>query len=99
LALSTRLSWSRAMATTAEVQFRYDPFSHEAMSDPQSFYPTLRESHPAYFIPEYDTWVFSRFEDVWNGLMDRDDFSEAEGMLFSRDQLLVHHRDDPPLPK
>lgn len=87
------------MATIAERQFLYDPFSQEAMSNPQRFYPVLRENHPAYFIPEYETFVFSRFEDVWNGLMDREHFSESEGMLFSRDQLLVHHRGDPPPPK
>ncbi len=65
------------MATVTEAPFRYDPFSHEAMSDPQRFYPVLREYHPAYFIPEYDTFVFSRFDDVWNALMDRENISEA----------------------
>ncbi len=78
--------------------FRYDPFSDEAMHNPQPLYRELRESHSPYYIAEYDTWVFSRFEDVWNGYMDRDHFSEAEGMLFTREQLLVHHRGSPPEP-
>jgi cytochrome P450 len=78
--------------------FDYDPFSDAAMRDPQPLYRSLREDHPAYFIPEYDTWVFSRFEDVWNGYMDSEHFSEAEGMLFTRDQLLMHHRCNPPAP-
>ena len=86
------------MATIAEPQLRYDPFSHAAMSDPQRFYPALRDHHPAYFIPEYDTWVFSRFEDVWNGFMDRDHFSESEMMLFSPEQLRTHHRPNPRAP-
>lgn len=83
----------------ADQEFRYDPFSREAMENPQPLYRQLRDRHPAYFIPEYDTWVFSRFEDVWNGYMDREHFSESEGMLFSREQLLCHHRGNPPKPQ
>jgi cytochrome P450 len=79
-------------------QFRYDPFSDAAMRDPQPLYRVLRDEHRAYYISDYDTWVFSRFEDVWNGYMDSAHFSEAEGMLFTRDQLLVHHRGAPPQP-
>ncbi len=78
--------------------FRYDPFSVEAMRDPYRFYPTLREEFPAYFIPEYDTYVFSRYADVWDGFMDGEHFSEAERQLFSREDLLVHHRGNPPQP-
>ncbi len=77
-------------------KFRYDPFSPEAMRDPHSFYPALREDHPAWFIPEYDTWVFSRYQDVWDGFMDAEHYSEAEGQLFVRETLLEHHRGAPP---
>lgn len=79
--------------------FRYDPFSPEAMRDPHSFYPVLRDAHPAWFIEEYDTWVFSRFEDVWTGFMDAENFSEAEMQLFAREALLEHHRGCPPEPR
>ena len=79
--------------------FAYDPFSPEAMRDPQRFYPTLREEHPAYFLPQYDTYVFSRYADVWEGFLDAEHFSEAEGQLFAREQLLTHRRGDPPKPK
>ncbi len=84
------------MATMADTTFSYDPFSQEAMRAPQPLYPALRDNHPAYFMPQYDSWVFSRFEDVWNGLMDRENFSESEGMVFTREKLLVHHRGNPP---
>lgn len=76
--------------------FRYDPFSPEAMRDPQSFYPTLREDHRAYFLPEYDAYAFTRYADVWAGFMDSEHFSEAEGQVFSRDAMLIHYRDNPP---
>ena len=79
--------------------FRYDPFSPQAMRDPHSLYPVLREDHPAYFIADYDSWVFSRFQDVWDGFMDAAHFSEAEGQLFSPEVLRVHHRGTPPAPK
>jgi cytochrome P450 len=86
------------VSDTAVVDFRFDPFSDVAMRDPQPLYQVLRDEHPAYYIPEYDTWVFTRFKDVWNGYMDSEHFSEAEGMLFTRQQLLTHHRGNPPEP-
>ena len=86
-------------ATTIDQEFRYDPYSIAAMRNPQSFYPTLREEHPAYFMPDYDAYAISRYADVWKAFMDSESFSEAEGQVFGRDQLLVHHRGDPPAPK
>ena len=85
--------------TTSTTIFHYDPFSAQAMADPHSLYPVLREEHPAWFLPEYDTWVFSRFQDVWDGFMDAEHFSEAEGQLFMREALLEHHRGNPPEPQ
>jgi cytochrome P450 len=84
--------------TETKTDFRYDPFSVEAMRDPQSFYETLREEHPAYFMPQYDGYAISRFEDNWKAYMNSSDFTESEGQIFSREQMLVHHRNDPPLP-
>ncbi|MBM3596290.1 MAG: cytochrome P450, partial [Alphaproteobacteria bacterium] len=68
------------------------------MRDPQPLYRVLRDEHPAYYIAQYDTWVFTRFEDVWNGYIDSEHFSEAEGMLFTREQLLTHLCGNPPKP-
>jgi cytochrome P450 len=79
--------------------FQYDPFSQEARRSPHDFYATLRDQYPAYFMADYDTYVFSRYADVWDGFMDAQSWSEAEGQLFSRDQLLIHHRGNPPPPK
>ncbi|TVV70960.1 hypothetical protein FOY91_17920, partial [Sphingomonas solaris] len=79
--------------------FRYDPYSDEARRDPQSLYPVLREEHRAYFMPEYDAYAISRYDDVWNAFMDAKNFTESEGQVFPRSQMLVHHRGDPPKPK
>jgi cytochrome P450 len=42
----------------------YDPFSPAVMNNPLPFYTRLRDEAPALFLPQYDTWVFSRFQDV-----------------------------------
>ncbi|PEQ13595.1 hypothetical protein B2G71_04490 [Novosphingobium sp. PC22D] len=42
-----------------------DPFSLELMTDPGPFYRALRDRDPHRYYPEYDTYFFSRFEDVW----------------------------------
>jgi cytochrome P450 len=47
-----------------ERRFDYDPFAQAVMNDPLPFYKVLRADHPAYFIPKYDSWIFSRFDDV-----------------------------------
>jgi cytochrome P450 len=85
--------------SAAEKAFAYDPFSLEAMTHPADFYKILREDHPAYYMPEYDSWAISRYADVWDGFLDAEHFSEAEGQIFSREQLRVHHRGEPPAPK
>jgi len=79
--------------------FSYDPFSLDAMTNPKRFYPTLREEYPAYYLADYDTWAISRYADVWDGFWDSKNFSEAEGQIFSREQLREHHRGNPPAPR
>lgn len=84
--------------------FTYDPFSREAMRDPQPLYRRLRADYPAYFMPDYDAWAISRFADVWEGFLDPTHFTEAEGQIVAREQMLVHHAGvaptipSPPLP-
>src|SRR5437879_2046143 len=69
----------------------YDPFSDQAMSDPFELYRALRDHAPVQWLPKYDTWVLSRFADVWEALQDRGDLSVVEGPVFERDRLLVHN--------
>jgi cytochrome P450 len=54
----------RLMATLSPDLKDYDPFSPAVMTDPLPFYARLREEAPALYLPQYDTWVFSRFQDV-----------------------------------
>jgi cytochrome P450 len=42
----------------------YDPFAKEVMDNPLPFYKWLRKEHPVYFIAKYDTFIFSKFQDI-----------------------------------
>lgn len=42
----------------------YDPFSKAVMLDPLPFYKVLRAETPILYLEKYDTFVFSRFQDV-----------------------------------
>lgn len=83
----------------AEPPFRYDPFSLEAMTDPQPYYRRLRRDFPVYPLPQYRSWVLSRFEDVWTVFLDRERFTEAEGQVFPRELLEAPDPGTVPEPK
>ncbi|MAG34117.1 MAG: cytochrome [Deltaproteobacteria bacterium] len=57
----------------------YDPYSHEAMTNPFELYAQLRRESPVHFIEKYDTWALSRFEDVWNVSLDQTHFTVSRG--------------------
>lgn len=65
----------------------YDPYSHEAMSDPFALYARLREEAPVYYMPAYDAWALSRFEDVWSASLDQKHFTATGGQ--SPGQILL----------
>lgn len=44
--------------------FVYDPFAKAVMASPLPYYKVLRDRHPVYYMEKYDTFVFSRFEDI-----------------------------------
>ncbi|WP_157217114.1 cytochrome P450 [Flavisphingomonas formosensis] len=70
-------------------EFTYDPFSIEAMTDPQPLYRQLRDAWPVYPLPQYRSWAIARFADVWSLFLDRERFTEAEGQVFARELLLA----------
>lgn len=58
----------------------YDPFSDEIIhGDPLPIYKRLRDEAPAYHLAGYDTWVLSRFEDVWKGSADTKHLTAEKG--------------------
>lgn len=62
------------------MSIHYDPFSHEAMQDPFPLYKQMRDDSPVHFMPEYNAWAFTRFEDVWKASL------MQEGVTFTAGQ-------------
>jgi cytochrome P450 len=57
----------------------YDPYSEEAMLEPQRLYALLRAHDPVHSLPRYDAWALACFDDVWRACSDTDSFSVRRG--------------------
>jgi cytochrome P450 len=81
--------------------FSYDPFDPSVMADPLAYYRTLRDEHPVYYLPQWDTYALSRFADIWDVLAINDGtFVASEGTLPAATVLATHNDGpvpDPPL--
>jgi cytochrome P450 len=88
-------------AQPAPVDFAYDPFDAQVMANPLPYYRILRDHHPVYYMPQWDTFALSRFDDVWRVLEVNDGtFVASEGTLPAASVLAKHNSgpvDDPPL--
>jgi cytochrome P450 len=82
------------------VNFSYDPFDAEVMANPLPYYRTLRDRYPVYYMPQWDAFALSRFEDIWRVLEVNDGtFVASEGTLPAASVLAQHNTgpvDDPP---
>jgi cytochrome P450 len=78
----------------------YDPFDPAVMADPLPYYRVLREHHPVYYLPQWDTFALSRFADIWDVLAINDGtFVASEGTLPPATVLARHNQGpvaDPP---
>ena len=71
------------------------------MANPLPYYRILRDEHPVYYMPQWDTFALSRFDDIWRVLEVNDGtFVASEGTLPAA-SVLAQHNDgpvaDPPL--
>ena len=57
----------------------YDPFSNEALDDPNGVYKRLRAESPVHFVEKYDSWALTLFEDIWDLSMDNEHFTTVNG--------------------
>src|ERR1700757_1411794 len=84
----------------APVDFSYDPFDAQVMANPLPYYRILRDDYPLYYMPQWDTFALSRFEDIWRVLEVNDGtFVASEGTLPAAAVLAEHNPgpvDDPP---
>ncbi|ODR04330.1 cytochrome [Mycobacterium sherrisii] len=71
------------------------------MANPLPYYRILRDRYPVYYMPQWDTFALSRFEDIWQVLELNDGtFVASEGTLPSAAVLAKHNSgpvEDPPL--
>lgn len=89
------------MKTVVDADFSYDPFDPAVMADPLPYYRVLRDHHPVYYVPKWDLYALSRFDDIWEVLAVGDGtFVASEGTLPAAN-VLAHHNTgpvpDPPL--
>jgi cytochrome P450 len=59
------------------IDLLYNPYSFSVHDDPYETYRRLRDEAPAYWNPELQFWVLSRFEDVLEAFRDHQTFSSA----------------------
>ena len=57
-------SSTRRPGAAADGPVDYDPYSHEAMSDPAELYRRMRAEGCPHYIEKYRTWALTRYEDV-----------------------------------
>ena len=71
------------------------------MANPLPYYRILRDEYPVYYMPQWDTFALSRFDDIWRVLEVNDGtFVASEGTLPAAAVLAEHNTgpvDDPPL--
>lgn len=87
--------------TASTSEFAYDPFDADVMANPLPYYRTLRDEYPVYYLPQWDTFALSRFDDIWQVLEVNDGtFVASEGTLPAAAVLAKHNNgpvEDPPL--
>ncbi len=66
-------------ATTTDL--KYDPYDVEINADPYPVYRRLRDEAPLYRNDQYDFFALSRFEDVEQGLVDRETYISGRGAI------------------
>ncbi len=75
----------------------YDPFSKEVMANPVPFYEALRADSPIHYLPQYDTFAISRFQDIIDvlSLGDNTFVSGADSTLPNPEMLMRHNLGKP----
>lgn len=73
----------------SEAMVQFQPRSGDTWRDPFTMYKALRDDSPVQEVhgPEGDYWVLSRFEDVFNAVIDAQTFSSAKGLTMGEGEM------------
>jgi cytochrome P450 len=77
------------MNASSASAFKYDPFAKAVMENPLPYYAVLRDKHPVYFLEKYDTYVFSRFQDIVDLLSQHDNTFVASDTTLPSPEILL----------
>jgi cytochrome P450 len=81
------------MNVSSENTIGYDPFTPEVMANPLPFYAHLRSKEPVLFLEKYDSYVFSRFQDILDVMtLPGNTFIASESTLPTMATLLSHNQ-------
>ena len=81
------------MIAVTDNSIGYDPFSPEVMANPLPIYAQLRREAPVLFLEKYDSFVFSRFQDIFDVMTTPGNaFVASESTLPTADTLLRHNQ-------
>lgn len=69
-----------SMLPTALPTSDADPFSHDVLENPLPLHQQLRDAGPVVHLTKYDTYAFTRYEQVRSALVDWQNFSSGAGV-------------------
>jgi cytochrome P450 len=65
----------------------WDPFDYDLHANPHPTWRRMREEAPLYRNDKFDFWALSRFDDVWEALVDWKTYSSAKGPILELIQM------------
>jgi len=61
-------------------ELNVDPYSDEFLTDPYPYHQALREAGGVVWLPKYETWAVSRFQELQECLKDFETFCSSAGV-------------------
>jgi cytochrome P450 len=68
-------------ATTETADVYYDPYDRDLLADPYPAFRRLRDEAPLYYNERYDFYAVTRFEDVEQAMLNREDLVTSRGTI------------------
>jgi cytochrome P450 len=69
-----------AVSSAVNPSINQDPYSHEVLLDPHSYWKQLREEGPVVWLDRWKIWALPRYKEVFESLNDWKTFTSARGV-------------------